>query len=122
MCSQFQVIVFVRERWLVKDVMRRLFRLLLMLCAIPVIEMFVELICVAGCTVLDVDPGKSTNRTVYTFVGDKKSVVEGALNACRVAWELIDMTKQHGEHPRMGACDVCPFIPISVDIWFHFNM
>ena len=68
----------------------------------------------AGCTVLDVDPGASTNRTVYTFVGNKKSVIEGALNACRVAYQLIDMTKHHGEHPRMGACDVCPFIPISV--------
>ena len=73
---------------------------------------------IAGCTVLDVDPGKSTNRTVYTFVGDKKSVVEGALNACRVAYELIDMTKQTGAHPRMGACDVCPFIPISVRFTF----
>ena len=68
----------------------------------------------AGCTVLDVDPGKSTNRTVYTFVGNRKSVIEGALNACRVAYKLIDMTKQHGEHPRMGACDVCPFVPIRV--------
>lgn len=66
-----------------------------------------------GCTVLDVDPGVSTNRTVYTFVGNKKTVIEGALNACRVAYKLIDMTKHHGEHPRMGACDVCPFIPIS---------
>ena len=59
------------------------------------------------------DPGVSTNRTVYTFVGNKKTVIEGALNACRVAYKLIDMTKHHGEHPRMGACDVCPFIPIS---------
>ncbi len=98
--------------------MRRLFRLLLMPCVILVNEALFELIGLAGCTVLDVDPGKSTNRTVYTFVGDKKSVVEGALNACRVAWDLIDMTKQHGEHPRMGACDVCPFIPISVSVWF----
>lgn len=87
-------------------------------CVILVNEALFELIGLAGCTVLDVDPGKSTNRTVYTFVGDKKSVVEGALNACRVAWDLIDMTKQHGEHPRMGACDVCPFIPISVSVWF----
>lgn len=71
-------------------------------------------IIIAGCTVLDVDPGESTNRTVYTFVGDKKSVVEGALAACRVAYELIDMTKHHGAHLRMGACDVCPFIPIRV--------
>lgn len=98
----------------VKVAMRRLFRLLPMLCATPVGSESIYVLFIAGCTVLDVDPGKSTNRTVYTFVGDKKSVVEGALNACRVAWDLIDMTKQHGEHPRMGACDVCPFIPISV--------
>ena len=84
-----------------------------MLCAIPVENLDAQSI-VAGCTVLDVDPGASTNRTVYTFVGNKKSVIEGALNACRVAYKLIDMTKHHGEHPRMGACDVCPFIPISV--------
>ena len=53
---------------------------------------------------------------MYTFVGNKKTVIEGALNACRVAYKLIDMTKHHGEHPRMGACDVCPFIPISVAV------
>lgn len=84
-----------------------------MLCAIPVRSLNLQSV-LAGCTVLDVDPGASTNRTVYTFVGNKKSVIEGALNACRVAYKLIDMTKHHGEHPRMGACDVCPFIPISV--------
>lgn len=66
-----------------------------------------------GCKLLDVDPGKSTNRTVYTFVGDKKSVVEGALAAARVARERINMRNQKGEHPRMGAMDVCPFIPVS---------
>ncbi|KAK8809877.1 hypothetical protein WA158_000820 [Blastocystis sp. Blastoise] len=66
-----------------------------------------------GCTVLDVDAGKSTNRTVYTFVGSPEAVVEGAFNACKVAKELIDMRKHHGEHPRMGACDVCPFIPVQ---------
>ena len=49
----------------------------------------------------------------YTMVSE---VVEGALNACRVAYKLIDMTKQHGEHPRMGACDVCPFVPIRVGV------
>ena len=68
----------------------------------------------AGCTLLDVDAGKSTNRTVYTFVGSPDAVVEGAFNACKVAKELIDMRKHHGEHPRMGACDVCPFIPVQV--------
>jgi glutamate formiminotransferase/formiminotetrahydrofolate cyclodeaminase len=66
-----------------------------------------------GVTLLDVDPGKSTNRTVYTFVGDAKAVVEGALNAARVAYKLIDMRTQTGEHPRMGAMDVCPFVPVA---------
>lgn len=66
-----------------------------------------------GCQLLDVDPGKSTNRTVITFVGDPKSVVQGALNAAKTASELIDMSKHTGEHPRMGAMDVCPFIPVA---------
>jgi len=66
----------------------------------------------AGVTVLDVDPGASTNRTVYTFVGSPDAVVEGALNAAKAAYNLIDMTKHKGEHPRMGALDVCPFIPV----------
>jgi glutamate formiminotransferase/formiminotetrahydrofolate cyclodeaminase len=66
-----------------------------------------------GCTLLDVDAGKSTNRTVYTFVGDPDSVVEGALAAARVGVELIDMRKHSGEHPRFGAMDVCPFIPVA---------
>ncbi|MBE0645777.1 MAG: glutamate formimidoyltransferase [Bacteroidetes bacterium] len=66
-----------------------------------------------GCTLLDVDPGKSTNRTVYTFVGSPAAVVEGALSAARVAHERIDMTRQTGEHPRMGAMDVCPFVPVA---------
>lgn len=66
-----------------------------------------------GCKLLDVDPGKSTNRTVYTFVGEPNAVLEGALNAAKVARQLIDMQKHSGEHPRMGALDVCPFIPIS---------
>ncbi|XP_029516144.2 formimidoyltransferase-cyclodeaminase [Oncorhynchus nerka] len=66
-----------------------------------------------GCSLLDVDPGSSTNRTVYTFVGSPQAVVEGALNAARTAFPLIDMTKHSGEHPRMGAMDVCPFIPVQ---------
>lgn len=66
-----------------------------------------------ACRLLDVDPGYSTNRTVYTFVGDENSIIEGALNAARVAKKLIDMTKHSGEHPRMGAMDVCPFIPVK---------
>lgn len=68
---------------------------------------------VKGVKLLDVDPGKSTNRTVYTFVGDPETVIEGALAAARVAKDLIDMTVQHGEHPRMGAMDVCPFVPVA---------
>lgn len=66
-----------------------------------------------GCSLLDVDPGQSTNRTVYTFVGDPEAVVEGALNAARVAREKIDMRTHTGEHHRMGAMDVCPFIPVA---------
>jgi glutamate formiminotransferase/formiminotetrahydrofolate cyclodeaminase len=68
---------------------------------------------VKGVTLLDVDPGKSTNRTVYTFVGDPDAIIEGALAAARTASKLIDMTKQSGEHPRMGAMDVCPFVPVA---------
>ncbi|CAK6983143.1 formimidoyltransferase-cyclodeaminase [Scomber scombrus] len=66
-----------------------------------------------GCSLLDVDPGASTNRTVYTFVGSPDAVVEGALNAARQAFSLIDMSKHSGEHPRTGAMDVCPFIPVQ---------
>jgi glutamate formiminotransferase/formiminotetrahydrofolate cyclodeaminase len=66
-----------------------------------------------GCALLDVDPGASTNRTVYTFVGDPASVVEGALAAARVAKSRIDMRRHKGEHPRFGAMDVCPFIPVT---------
>ncbi|MDJ0781802.1 MAG: glutamate formimidoyltransferase [Desulfosarcinaceae bacterium] len=66
-----------------------------------------------GCTLLDVDPGASTNRTVYTFVGDPEAVVEGALAAARVARDRIDMRSHSGEHPRFGAMDVCPFIPVA---------
>jgi glutamate formiminotransferase/formiminotetrahydrofolate cyclodeaminase len=66
-----------------------------------------------GCTLLDVDPGKSTNRTVYTFVGTPEAVVEGALNSARTAKGLIDMRTQSGEHPRVGAMDVCPFVPVA---------
>lgn len=66
-----------------------------------------------GCSLLDIDPGASTNRTVYTFVGSPEAVVEGALNAARQAFSLIDMRKHSGEHPRTGAMDVCPFIPVQ---------
>jgi glutamate formiminotransferase/formiminotetrahydrofolate cyclodeaminase len=66
-----------------------------------------------GCTLLDVDPGASTNRTVYTFVAAPEAAVEGALAAARVARTRIDMRTQKGEHPRVGAMDVCPFVPVS---------
>jgi glutamate formiminotransferase / formiminotetrahydrofolate cyclodeaminase len=66
-----------------------------------------------GCTLLDVDPGRSTNRTVYTFVGEPDAVVEGALAGARVARGKIDMRTHKGEHHRMGALDVCPFIPVA---------
>uniref|UniRef100_A0A671SCL7 glutamate formimidoyltransferase n=1 Tax=Sinocyclocheilus anshuiensis TaxID=1608454 RepID=A0A671SCL7_9TELE len=66
-----------------------------------------------GCSLLDVNPGSSTNRTVYAFVGPPAAVIEGVLNAGRVAFKLIDMTKHSGEHPRTGAMDVCPFILVQ---------
>ncbi len=62
---------------------------------------------------LDVDPGADMNRTVVTFVGDPKSVKEAAFLAIRKASQLIDMRKHRGSHPRMGATDVCPFVPVS---------
>lgn len=68
---------------------------------------------VDGVTLLDVDPGRSTNRTVFTFVGDPDSIVEGAFQFAKKAYELIDMTKHSGAHPRMGAVDVVPFVPVS---------
>lgn len=68
---------------------------------------------VDGVRLLNVDPGKATNRTVVTFVGEPSRVIEAAFLAIKKAGELIDMSKQKGEHPRMGATDVCPLIPIS---------
>ncbi|MEI8136613.1 MAG: glutamate formimidoyltransferase [Bacteroidota bacterium] len=68
---------------------------------------------VDGVKLLNVDPGKATNRTVVTFVGNPKSVIDAAFLAIKKAGELIDMSKHKGEHPRMGAADVCPLIPIS---------
>ena len=62
---------------------------------------------------LDVDPGEATNRTVVTFVGEPEAVVEAAFQGIKKASELIDMRKHHGAHPRMGATDVCPLIPVS---------
>src|SRR6476659_8369214 len=72
---------------------------------------------VDGISLLDVDPGASTNRTVVTFVGDLDAAVEAAFRGIRKAAELIDMRKQKGAHPRMGATDVCPFIPVSNVSW-----
>ena len=67
----------------------------------------------SGVKLLDVDPGEATNRTVVTFVGDPASVVETAFQAVKKAGELIDMRQHHGAHPRMGATDVCPLIPVA---------
>ena len=64
-------------------------------------------------SVLDVDPGEATNRTVVTFVGEAEDVVDAALRGMKKAKELIDMRQHHGAHPRMGATDVCPLIPVS---------
>lgn len=68
---------------------------------------------VEGVKLLNVDPGKATNRTVVTFVGNPEAVIEAAFWAIKKASELIDMSKHKGEHPRMGATDVCPLIPIA---------
>jgi glutamate formiminotransferase/formiminotetrahydrofolate cyclodeaminase len=68
---------------------------------------------VEGVKLLDVDPGKATNRTVVTFVGEPGPVTEAAFRAIKKACEVIDMSKHTGEHPRMGATDVCPLIPIA---------
>ncbi|MBR9919857.1 MAG: glutamate formimidoyltransferase [Bacteroidetes bacterium] len=68
---------------------------------------------VEGVKLLDVDPGKATNRTVVTFVGEPEPVVEAAYRAIAKASELIDMSKHQGEHPRMGATDVCPLVPVA---------
>ncbi len=66
-----------------------------------------------GVSLLDVDPGADTNRTVYTFVGNPDAVLAAAVAAARKAFALIDMSRHSGEHPRMGALDVCPFVPVS---------
>jgi glutamate formiminotransferase/formiminotetrahydrofolate cyclodeaminase len=68
---------------------------------------------VEGIKLLDIDPGKATNRTVITFVGEPAQVIEAAFRLIKKASELIDMSKQTGEHPRFGATDVCPLIPIA---------
>src|ERR1700751_4635859 len=68
---------------------------------------------VEGVRLLDVDPGKATNRTVVTFVGEPEYVIEAAFRGIQMAAQVIDMSVHRGEHPRMGATDVCPLIPIS---------
>ena len=68
---------------------------------------------VEGVKLLDIDPGKATNRTVITFVGEPSQVIEAAFKLIKKASELIDMSKQSGEHPRFGATDVCPLVPIA---------
>src|SRR6266516_3983399 len=70
-----------------------------------------------GVALLDVDPGATTNRTVVTFVGGPEAAVEAAFRAIQKAAELIDMRKHKGAHPRMGATDVCPFVPVSNVSW-----
>ena len=68
---------------------------------------------VEGVKLLNVDPGKATNRTVVTFVGEPEQVIEAAFRAIKKAGEVIDMRKHSGEHPRMGATDVCPLVPVA---------
>lgn len=68
---------------------------------------------VDGIKLLDVDPGAATNRTVVTFVGEPQPVIEAAIRGMKKAKELIDMSKHKGEHPRFGATDVCPLVPIA---------
>ena len=72
-----------------------------------------EIESVEGVRLLNVDPGKATNRTVVTMVGEPNAVIEAAFRAIKKAGELIDMSKHKGEHPRMGATDVCPLIPVA---------
>ena len=79
-----------------------------------IIEQITDVIeAVEGVKLLDVDPGKDTNRTVVTFVGNPEAVSEAAFRSVKKASEIIDMSKHHGAHPRMGATDVCPFVPVS---------
>src|ERR1700709_1137393 len=68
---------------------------------------------VEGVRLLNVDPGKATNRTVVTFVGDPEAVIKAAFLSIKKAGELIDMSQHKGEHPRMGATDFCPLVPIA---------
>ena len=79
-----------------------------------VIDAITSAVCsVEGVKLLNVDPGAATNRTVVTFVGCPEAVVEAAFRAIRTAASVIDMRKHQGAHPRIGATDVCPLIPVS---------
>jgi glutamate formiminotransferase/formiminotetrahydrofolate cyclodeaminase len=80
---------------------------------VAIIKQITDEIEAVGVRLLNVDPGKATNRTVVTFVGMPELVIEAAFRAIKKAGELIDMSKHSGEHPRMGATDVCPLIPIA---------
>jgi glutamate formiminotransferase/formiminotetrahydrofolate cyclodeaminase len=80
---------------------------------LKVIEKITDEIKKAGAELLDVDPGRDTNRTVVTFAGDAEAALEAAFQAIKKAAESIDMSRHKGEHPRMGATDVCPFVPVS---------
>jgi glutamate formiminotransferase / formiminotetrahydrofolate cyclodeaminase len=80
---------------------------------LKIIEQITNEIKKAGAELLDVDPGRDTNRTVVTLAGSPDAVVEAAFQAINKAVELIDMSKHSGAHPRMGATDVCPFVPVS---------
>ena len=72
-----------------------------------------EIEAVEGVRLLDVDPGEATNRTVVTFVGSPEAVAEAAFRAVKKAGEVIDMRQHHGAHPRIGATDVLPIVPVS---------
>ena len=72
-----------------------------------------EIKAVEGVSLIDMDPGKATNRTVVTMVGTPEEVCEAAFRAVKKASELIDMKKHKGAHPRFGATDVCPLVPVS---------
>jgi glutamate formiminotransferase/formiminotetrahydrofolate cyclodeaminase len=81
--------------------------------AVKIKEITDQIETVEGVRLLDVDPGKATNRTVVTFVGRPEAVVEAAFRAIQKAAQVIDMRQHSGEHPRMGATDVCPLVPVS---------
>ena len=77
------------------------------------IEAIAQAIASAGVTILNIDPGQAANRTVITFAGSPKAVSEAAFNGVKKAGEIIDMRTHHGTHPRIGATDVLPIVPIS---------